>query len=76
MPEQKVTVAQKRILDILSDGKPHKLIPELENAGYWNQHPAIGALERKHLIEEFYWNGYYTEWRIVRTNPLDKEEGA
>ena len=60
----KQTVAQQRILDILSDGKLHKLLPELKDMGFWNQGPAIKALERKGLIEIDYKLGYYTLWRL------------
>jgi adenine-specific DNA methylase len=61
----KQTVAQKRILDILSDGKFHILLLELKDMGFWNQHPAIKALERKGKIKVVEELGYYTIWSII-----------
>ncbi len=66
------TQAQKRILALLSDGLPHALIPELLQAGHWNQHPAIDALAKKNLIKETIVAGYYSRWTIVASNPGDK----
>ena len=61
----KITEAQQRILDLLSDGKLHALLPELEELGHWNQFPAIGALERKQLIKVVIADGYYARWQLV-----------
>jgi len=61
----KITEAQQRILDLLGDGKLHVLLLELQELGHWNQFPAIGALERKHLIKVVIAEGYYSRWQLV-----------
>ena len=64
-----ITQAQQRILDLLSDGRLHALLYELDNMGYINQHPAITALEGKGLIKKEWGvvvaGGYYTRWQMV-----------
>lgn len=60
----KETVAQKRILEILSDNKLHALIPELEAKGFTNQFPAIRVLENRGRIIKVVDGGYYSRWQI------------
>ena len=43
---RKATEAQQRILDILADGQAHLLLGELGDMGFWNQFPAVRALEK------------------------------
>ena len=62
---KKPTIAQQRILSILSDHKSHPLLPDLKGKGYYNQHPAIRALEKRELIKKVYENGYYSLWCMV-----------
>jgi hypothetical protein len=57
-----ITVSQKRILDILSDGKAHPLLSELP----YNQLSAIKALEKKGLIKIVYEGGYWSLWQSLK----------
>ena len=62
--KHKIMPAQQRILNLLSDDKPHALIPELLSMGYYNQWPAIKALQDKGLIKEVVEDGYYSRWEL------------
>jgi len=61
------TKAQKRILDLLADGKPHALASELETMGHQNQWPAIQYLEKRGAIEKVVDGGYYSYYRLRET---------
>ena len=64
--------AQERILILLGDGELHALIPELLAMGFYNQLPAIKALEGKKLIEVAVNDGYYSRWQLkVKPKPVD-----
>lgn len=60
----KITAPQQRILNLLSDNKPHALIPELEAQGFRNQICAIQSLEAKLIIEFTDRQGYRSLWRL------------
>ena len=61
-----ITATQQRILDLLSDGKPHALIVELREKGHFNQFPALDALERKKLIRFVVEDVHYLKWELVK----------
>ena len=62
--KKKITQSQTRILDMLQDKEQHPLLIELEEAGYYNQFPAIRALEDKGLIIVTIPEGYYSRWAL------------
>ena len=70
--KHQIMPAQQRILDLLSDGKLHALVPELLALGHYNQWPAIKALRDKELIIETVPMGYESRWELgIKPQPVE-----